>query len=1319
MESSSFKIEKLRDKDNWLQWRFVIRTLLEEDDDMLDVCEGRLIRPERDSADYAKVLKNFLKADKAARKLIVTTVERKPLDLLLCCTSAREMWKKLNTVYDMKSDENLTLVQKQFFDFKWDSSESVSHNVSKIEQLSNKMKSLGSEVPESMLLTRILSILPRIFNHFHSAWDSVEDSKKTLENLIARLMSEEVRIRDQDVSEESVALFTKTRPNNAYTKSSYTPRPNQSYNFVKKDFGCYTCGRNDHKRKDCTGCNICGSKGHLGRNCFRKFGNPRHKNNYSNGNFERMKQDKEAFIGSSGAVEDFWLIDSGASDHMTHRREWFCDFEDFKVPLSIKMGNGDIISAYGKGSIDIETRVNNAWIPGIMYDVLYAPNLQQSLFAVKVVARKGIDFSITNNGKRCIFTRNNNVIATGSDSGNLYKVNLRVVMPKNCNSINAEQNEKPIESLQLWHERLCHQNYRHVKSFISNLGITIKNDIDICDGCAYGKQHRRSFHEKIERATRVREIIHTDVCGPMDQESLGRKRYFLIFKDDFSGFRQIYFIREKSEVVGKLKLFCNQIETQFTENIKEIHSDGGREFKNKYVGEFLSSKGIKHTINVPYTPEQNGIAERENRIIVEAARSMIYSRSDLPLFLWAEAMNTAVNVINRTGPTKQPNKTPYELWYGKLPTVKDLKIFGTECFVHIPAEKRRKLDKKALKGYLVGYIEDGKGFRVYVPSMRDVLLSRDVLFKSEKLILNSVNIPLKDDKIEEDKTIIDNNHDSVESVESNNDNDQLLDNNNIRELRDRRKIQRTDFYGCPITYMAESLPANYKEAITSRDKEYWQDAMQDEINSLHENKTWILVENNNQKVINGRWVFTKKLNPDNTERYKARLVIKGYSQKEGIDYKETFSPVVRFDTIRFLLSIAARYNLRLGQFDIKTAFLYGDLKENIYMKQPEGFDDGTNRVCKLLKSLYGLKQAPRCWTEHFTTFLKNFGFCQSKADACFYIYHESDKRMFLAIYVDDGIIAASDECLIDKLFEELNKNFKTTNSKNVTNFLGIEICKFQDGSIFISQEKYIKNLLDKFNLLEANSVSTPIEVNWNANDFDSSECNAPFREAVGSLIFLQVVSRPDISFAVNIVARVLDKPSKGHWLLVKRIIRYLKGTLDVGLLYCKDSEFATYSDADFAGDKETRKSTSGILCKHAGAAITWQSKKQQCVTLSTTEAEYVSATLAAKEIIWLKKLFCECNVDTGICTLFVDNLSAVKLIKNPEFHQRSKHIDVKYHFIRDLYAVGEIDIQYVKSDDQIADIFTKALAKPRFLYLKEKLGLIRKCDIVDCKDVEF
>ena len=259
--------------------------------------------------------------------------------------------------------------------------------------------------------------------------------------------------------------------------------------------------------------------------------------------------------------DDFWLIDLGASDHMTHRRNWFSEYEAFSSPTKIRIGNGEEISAHGKGNIEIETFVNNRWIAGTMYDVLFVPQLKQNLFSVKVVAKRGVNFSITDCGKRCVFIRDGDVIATGSDSGSLYKIDLRVLIPKECYVTDK------VDTLQLWHERLCHQNKRHVKGFLKNLGADVIIN-DFCDGCAYGKQHRLSFHERVERATKVHEVIHTDLCGPMQQESLGKKRYSLIFKDEFSGFRQIYFLREKSEVFEKLKVFCAEIENQFGENVR-------------------------------------------------------------------------------------------------------------------------------------------------------------------------------------------------------------------------------------------------------------------------------------------------------------------------------------------------------------------------------------------------------------------------------------------------------------------------------------------------------------------------------------------------------------------------------------------------------------------------------------------------------------------------------------------------------------------------------------------------------------------------------
>lgn len=400
METTHLKIEKLRDKDNWHQWRFIIRTLLEENQDTLDVCEGKLVRPGADDQDAENKLKKFEKADKAARKLIVTTVERKPLDLLLNCTTAKEMWTKLSSVYDLKSDENLSLVQKQFFELKWDCSENVAHNLSKLEQLAMKMKSLGGEIPNSMILSRALSVLPQKFNHFHSAWDSENDTKKTFENLTTRLMNEEIRLQKQENSEETtVALLSRSESRNTSSKNKSRQKAQST---KEKGVVCFSCGKRGHVKKDCTGCYSCGSKGHIRKNCPKQSEKTGTRDE-ANSTEQDGGTTKQAFFGSSGAaVNDFWVIDSGASDHMTRRCDWFSSFEEFEKPLTVRVGNGEEIPVYGRGNIEIETLVNGQWISGMIGNVLYVPCLKRNLFSVKVAAKKGVDFSLTDHGSRFI-----------------------------------------------------------------------------------------------------------------------------------------------------------------------------------------------------------------------------------------------------------------------------------------------------------------------------------------------------------------------------------------------------------------------------------------------------------------------------------------------------------------------------------------------------------------------------------------------------------------------------------------------------------------------------------------------------------------------------------------------------------------------------------------------------------------------------------------------------------------------------------------------------------------------------------------------------
>jgi hypothetical protein len=406
-----------------------------------------------------------------------------------------------------------------------------------------------------------------------------------------------------------------------------------------------------------------------------------------------------------------------------------------------------------------------------------------------------------------------------------------------------------------------------------------------------------------------------------------------------------------------------------------------------------------------------------------------------------------------------------------------------------------------------------------------------------------------------------------------------------------------------------------------------------------------------------------------------------------------------------VLSVAAAENLKLLQFDIKTAFLYGELQEEIYMKQPEGYDDGSGRVCKLHRSLYGLKQAPRCWNKRFVNFIEKQGLNCSSSDPCLFYRRYEGKKLLIAIYVDDGLVAGTDDHEITNFVEHLKAEFKITVG-SLDCFLGMHIKRLSNGSIFISQTSYTMKILEKFNMANANAVATPCEKS-EQSDMKLDE-KVPYREAVGSLMYLSTATRPDIVYAVSVVSENLEAPLLSHWQAVKRIFKYLKGTVDYGLLYevnYQPGKFVAYSDADYAGDVKTRRSRTGILCMYSGGAITWTSQKQKSVVLSTTEAEYVAASEATKEIIWLARLFCEISVLHDIPTLFVDNASAIKLMKNPEFHKRTKHKEIRHHFVREKFHEKVMNVEHVESQNQVADILTKPLAKISFERLRLSSGL--------------
>ncbi|KAM2632204.1 hypothetical protein EV1_022966 [Malus domestica] len=499
--------------------------------------------------------------------------------------------------------------------------------------------------------------------------------------------------------------------------------------------------------------------------------------------------------------------------------------------------------------------------------------------------------------------------------------------------------------------------------------------------------------------------------------------------------------------------------------------------------------------------------------------------------------------------------------------------------------------------------------------------------------------------------------------------------------------------------------------------------MQNKFNALQSTGTWVFVPpTSSQNVVGCKWVFRLKKNPDGSiERYKARLVAKGFHQQEGLDYHETFIPVAKPVTIRILLTFAIQFNWFLHQLDISNAFLHGDLKEDVFMVQPPGFQDPSlpNHVCQLKKSLYGLKQAPRAWFDKLFQALQSLGFTQSSSDASLFVL-QVPSLVIVLVYVDDILISGPNVSLCKRVIQQLSTLFPVKDLGPLHYFLGLEVHRTTN-SLFLHQGKYLIDLLHKTNMDGAKPCSTPLS----SSKLDHSGVLLPnpteYRFIVGALQYL-TWTRPDISFAVNQVCQFMHAPTVTHMQAAKRILRFLKGTVSHGLLFKQSPlHLSAYSDADWAGCPFDRRSTSGFCVFLGSNLISWCAKKQTTVARSSTEAEYRSLAHTAAELTWVCKVLKNFGFPLSATpTLWCDNISAISLASNPIFHARTKHVEIDYHYIRELVLANLVKVQYVFSKDQVADIHTKSLSKSRFQFLQSKLSLgtlsNSKFGLRGCKD---
>ncbi|GJZ46052.1 putative RNA-directed DNA polymerase [Tanacetum coccineum] len=987
-----------------------------------------------------------------------------------------------------------------------------------------------------------------------------------------------------------------------------------------------------------------------------------------------------------------WILDSGATCHVATRKDYYSSFTpgDFGV---VRMGNTRISRITGIGDICLKF---DTGMELVLHNVKHVPDMRLNIISTGLLDEDSYHKSSGNSLWKV--TLGSLIVASGKRESKLYMTH-----PKISKSIViAVDNDDMTE---LWHKRLGHISEKGMSILSKKSVLYGVHDINLkkCFHCLAGKQTRLAFKSRSPfRMENILDLVHFDVCGPMKTKTLGRCSYFVTFIDDHSRKVWVYTLKTKDQVLDVFKQFHALVERQTGKKLKCIRTNN----RGEYIGPFDAYW--------------------------------------LPTSFWGEALNTAVHVINLTPCVPLRFDVPDRVWSGKDVSYRHLRVFGCKASVHIPKDERSKLDVKGKPCVFLGYGQDEFGYRLYDPVQKKLVRSRDVVFEEDQTLKDVENaeretIPQHNDDLIDLDPVPPKHFDSQfgDDIQNDEEHDEEQGADDV-DAQEQPNLDEDVHPELPVPDMPPFLPLRrstrdhhpstrysaheyvlltdggepecYAEAMEDEHKKEWFEAMEDEMNSLHENNTFELVKlPKGKRALKNKWVYKLKTEEHTSRpRYKARLVVKGFSQKRGIDFDEIFSPVVKMGSIRVVLGLAASLDLEVEQMDVKTAFLHGDLDKEIYMEQPEGFQvkGKEGYVCRLQKSLYGLKQAPRQWYKKFESVIGKQGYRKTSSDHCvFFQKFGDDDFIILLLYVDDMLIVGKNIGRIAQLKRDLSKSFSMKDLGPAKQIIGIRIFRDRGAKkLHISQEQYIEKVLCRFNMDKAKVVSSPLTTNFKLTDKDcpSSKKNiekmdrVPYASAVGSLMYAMVCTRPDLAHAVGVVSRFLSNPGKKHWEAVKWIFRYLRGTSKLGITFGNRKPMLVgFTDSDMAGNKDNMKSTSGYLMTFAGGAVSWQSRLQKCVALSTTEAEYVAATEACKELLWLKRFLQELGFKQQRYAVLCDNQSTIHLAKNSMFHKRTKHIDIRYHWIRDAIEDGMFELNKVHTDDNASDMLTKAVAREK------------------------
>ncbi|UYV77415.1 hypothetical protein LAZ67_15000946 [Cordylochernes scorpioides] len=1208
------------------------------------------------------------KKDSKARAIINLSIADSQIVHVKNLLTAKATWDTLKNIYERKTLSGKIYLLRKLYSLKLEEDKDMQQHITTMMELVDKLRTIGETLKDSHITAILLCSLPKSYSNLITMLESRPDDELTLEFTKNKLLDEHTR-RVESSKYESTG-----------SKALKSLHGASSQRREKEKKFCSFCHKPNHSKEECWHYqkrnNI--NKEYKYEN-FRRGNVPKYTNQSSvtqeqstNQRTTKGPNPKALNCTQREASVHNWFIDSGATSHMAYDESFFTELNREQTQhVVVANGNKLQVKGIGQGEIKVITPQGKTDTL-LLTKVLYIPELTDNLLSVSAATSNGC--KVTFNRDWCTIERDNTALANGILDNGMYRLHLDDNPQTRTFKANvAKQNHcKNKNCLMLWHDRLGHRNIESIKKIRNeNLarGLSLNNcsHSTDCVQCIQGKLTETPFPKKTEyRATETLQLVHSDICGPLPTNSLSGKRYFITFTDDYSRYTKTYLLKGKDEAYEKIKDYVISAHTEFGKNIQTIRTDNGREYVNRQVEDFLNQSGIKHQLTVPYSPAQNGVAERKNRSLMEMTRCMLFD-SGLPQSLWAEAVTTANYLHNRI-PSKATDKTPFELWTNRKPSLKHLKRFGCKAFAYIPKIKRNKLDSKVIEGIFLGYDDRSKGYRI-LHDTDNITISRSVKFLEKENGFHHASTKTTSPQVlSTDLTSSNHIGNAEESQEPGTQSENLEDSETedyiqpgtstgTQVVTQRRSTRPTK--GIPpirndyMLYKTEAqdipTPTSYSEVLQlpKIEREKWLQAMNEELNSFEKNNVWELTPlPKDKKIIGCKWTYKQKLNSKGEiERYKARLVAKGFNQKFGRDYEETFAPIVKHSTIRAFLAASVYKGMQVIHLDVKTAFLHGDLDKELYMELPEGLHTKhTNKVCKLKKAIYGLKQAGRSWnTKIASTLIKN-NFKQSIVDPCLFTKNEENHSIYLILYVDDMLLASDSEIIIQNTVKNSRKRIR-------------------------NKEPW-----------------RPHSIHWYRN--------------------LKEQRRPDIAAPVCILSSRNQNPRNCDWNAAKRIVRYLKTTkeLELRISNQKPPTLEAYSDATWASDNTDRKSLSGNLFLLGSNPISWMTGKQGCVSLSSTEAELISAAEASQELLWLLDLLKDLELEQKAPIYFhQDNQSCLKICSSEKVSSRTKHIATKIHHLKDLQKKTVIKMVYCPTGDMKADILTKPLPRPTFEKLRYNL----------------